>query len=120
MREEPRAGYPAEWLRGVLGLAVLRVVAGGPTYGYAIALALAEAGFGTIKGGTLYPLLGRFEAAGHVVAHWREGDGGPGRKYYEITDEGRELLHEQGRAWADFATQVARFVSEPHLEGPGR
>src|SRR5690625_7349935 len=53
--------YPSEWLRGVLELCVLRVLADGATYGYAIAAELAQAGLGEIKGGTLYPLLGRLE-----------------------------------------------------------
>ena len=35
---------PSEWLRGVLELCVLRAMADGPTYGYAIAADLA--GFG--------------------------------------------------------------------------
>lgn len=113
----PGSAFPSDWLRGVLGLAVLRVVAAGPTYGYAISLTLAEHGFGTIKGGTLYPLLGRFEEAGHIVARWREGDGGPGRKYYQITDSGRELLLSQGRAWSGFAAHVTAFVTTPLPEG---
>ena len=49
--------WPGEWMRGVLSLCVLRVVADGPTYGYAIAARLAEAGLGSVKGGTLYPIL---------------------------------------------------------------
>ena len=54
--------WPGDWLRGVLEIAVLRCLAdGGPSYGYAIALALEEAGLGQVKGGTLYPLLGRLE-----------------------------------------------------------
>lgn len=102
---------PSEWLRGVLGLAVLRIVADGPTYGYAISVALAEHGFGTIKGGTLYPLLGRFEQAGHVVAEWRQGDGGPGRKYYRITETGRSSLAAEGARWAAFVRGVSEFVT---------
>ena len=103
----------SEWLRGVLGLAVLRVVADGPTYGYAISLALSEAGFGEIKGGTLYPLLGRYEEAGHVTTQWREGEGGPGRKYYALTPSGLALLAEQGQAWSEFADRVSTFVTAP-------
>ena len=51
-RERPVA-WPTEWLRGALGVSVLHVGAGGPTHGYAIASALARAGFGAIKGRTL-------------------------------------------------------------------
>ena len=36
--------WPTEWLRGVLELAVLRTLADGPTYGYALASRLADEG----------------------------------------------------------------------------
>ncbi|MFF0903667.1 UNVERIFIED_CONTAM: hypothetical protein RF653_08315 [Kocuria sp. CPCC 205316] len=36
-------------------------MADGPTYGYAIAAELTQAGFGDLKGGTLHPLLVRPE-----------------------------------------------------------
>ena len=51
----------SEWLRGVLGLCVLRTMADGPAYGYAIAPEPAQAGLGDVKGGTLHPLLARLE-----------------------------------------------------------
>lgn len=48
---------PAEWVRAVLPLAVLSTVGHGETYGYAVAQHLKTAGLGTVKGGTLYPIL---------------------------------------------------------------
>jgi PadR family transcriptional regulator PadR len=105
--------WPGEWLRGVLPQAVLRVLDDGPTYGYAIAARLAAAGFGEIKGGTLYPLLGRLETAGHVSVEWRAGEGGPGRKYYEVTPSGRQHLAELTARWSRFAATVGRHL-DPH------
>ncbi len=104
-------GYPSDWLRGVLGVAALRIVADGPTYGYALAVRLADAGFGQIKGGTLYPLLGRFEEAGHVTTEWREGDGGPGRKFYAITPSGLAALAEQTERWLSFSHTVTALLT---------
>ncbi|WP_104177987.1 PadR family transcriptional regulator [Cryobacterium sp. Y50] len=98
--------WPAEWMRAALGLCVLRTLAPGPTYGYAIASALESAGFGVIKGGTLYPLLTRFEAAGWIAAEWRPGAGGPGRKYFALTDSGQHELSDQSGQWKLFATTV--------------
>jgi PadR family transcriptional regulator PadR len=94
---------PSEWLRGVLELGVLRTIAGGPSYGYAIAADLAEAGFGEIKGGTLYPLLARLERNDLVSVEWRAGEGGPGRKYYALTAAGRRTLDRDAREWRRFA-----------------
>ncbi|WP_129656893.1 PadR family transcriptional regulator [Rothia halotolerans] len=111
--------WPGEWLRGVLGFAVLRMLDDGPTYGYAIAARLEEAGFGTVKGGTLYPLLGRLEAAGSLTVQWRAGQGGPGRKYYSITEEGRRSLGEQAASWRRFA-EVVDGVLTGASATPGR
>ena len=59
--------WPGEWLRGVLDVCVLAVLAEGTTYGYAISARLDELGLGAVKGGTLYPLLTRLEQAGLVT-----------------------------------------------------
>jgi len=104
--------WPGEWLRGVLSLCTLRVLADGPTYGYDIAQRLADAGLGDIKGGTLYPLLGRLHAAGLLDEEWRPGDGGPGRKYYALTDAGRTHLHHEAVRWARFAELTQTFVTD--------
>ncbi|WP_309135155.1 PadR family transcriptional regulator [Cellulomonas sp.] len=107
----PTADWPGEWLRGVLTLCVLRVLADGPTYGYDIAQRLDAAGLGEVKGGTLYPLLGRLHTAGLVREEWRPGEGGPGRKYYELTDDGRARLGRDAVEWARFADLTRAFVT---------
>ena len=96
--------WPSEWLRGVLAVCVQRVLLDGPSYGYAITQRLEQAGLGAVKGGTLYPLLSRLEEAGHVEVEWRPGEGGPGRKYFALTDQGRQHTVELSRRWADFTT----------------
>lgn len=103
-------GWPGDWLRGVLGVCVLRVLAEGPTYGYAIGARLAGAGLGAPKGGTLYPLLTRFEQAGWVEVEWRAGEGGPGRKYYALTPAGYAHLDAQAARWARFAHLTTALV----------
>lgn len=97
---------PSEWLRGVLELCVLRVMADGPTYGYAIAARLSAAGFGDVKGGTLYPLLARLEKNQLVTVAWRGGEGGPGRKYFTLNDVGRAELDHGLALWRTFSTRV--------------
>jgi len=111
--------WPSEWLRGVLGVCVLRVLLDGPSYGYAITQRLAEAGLGDIKGGTLYPLLGRLEEAGHVEVEWRPGEGGPGRKYFALTTQGRREAAELATRWASFTT-TTRELTDGALAHPAR
>jgi len=102
--------WPSEWLRGVLEVAVLHALLDGPSYGYAIAGRLADAGFGEIKGGTLYPLLTRLESAGAVTIEWRACDGGPGRKYYALTPDGSDRARALADQWTRFAHVTTAFI----------
>lgn len=103
-------GLPTEWLRAVLPLVVLSTVANGETYGYAIAQQLHAAGLGTVKGGTLYPILNRLEDEGLLVSSWREGLGGPGRKFFALTQPGREHLQRRTTAWHEFTQRAAGLL----------
>ncbi|WP_165063867.1 PadR family transcriptional regulator [Marisediminicola senii] len=107
--------WPSEWLRGVLGVCVLRALLDGPSYGYAITRRLAAAGLGDVKGGTLYPLLARLEEARYVEVEWRAGDGGPGRKYFALTDQGRTHARSLAARWAAF-TAITRELTDGALE----
>ena len=113
--EPTSAAWPTEWLRGALNVCVLHVIAAGPTYGYAIASALTDAGLGSIKGGTLYPLLARLEEAGLVTVEWRAGDGGPGRKFYALTETGRAEHEARTAHWQAFAELTTSFIHHPAL-----
>jgi PadR family transcriptional regulator PadR len=103
--------WPGEWMRGVLSLCVLAVVAEGETYGYAVAQRLQSAGLGTVKGGTLYPVLTRLEQDGLVTSAWREGDGGPGRKFFGVTPAGRAALRERTGSWLVFAERATGLLT---------
>lgn len=101
-----------ELLRGVLPLCVLAVVAThGPTYGYAITRSLADAGLGTVKGGTLYPLLQRLEDDGLVTTSWHQGERGPSRRYYAVTDQGRVALADATSRWDAVTTAATTLVA---------
>ncbi len=107
--------WPAEWLRGVLSVSVLAIIAEGDTYGYAIAQRLDEAGLGRIKGGTLYPLLGRHEENGLIASRWQQGDGGPGRKVFSLTAGGRRELERLRADWAAFTAITGGLIGAPAM-----
>ncbi|MEM9130885.1 MAG: PadR family transcriptional regulator [Actinomycetota bacterium] len=102
---------PAPWLRGVLEPCLLGLLADGEAYGYELSTRLEEAGIGTVPGGSLYPALLRLEKRGLLTPQWRAGDGGPGRKYYALTAEGRRSLAHQRVAWAEFASAVTAVLT---------
>ena len=100
----------------MLDLCVLATLVEQERHGYGIASRLEEAGLARVQGGTLYPALARLQAAGHVTARWEQGERGPGRKYYALTDDGRELLREQGSAWIAFARTTEELIEPGGLD----
>ncbi|MFP3990480.1 PadR family transcriptional regulator [Streptomyces sp. E11-3] len=112
MTAPPAKDRRASWLKGVLDLLVLASLTDGESYGYEIAKTLAGAGLGQIKGGTLYPVLNRLEEAGLVAAEFRATEKGPGRRYYSLTEQGRQTLGEQGGLWLAFDTSVRSILAE--------
>ena len=100
----------AQWLRGVLDLCVLALLAEGESYGYELAQALERAGLGSIQGGSLYPVLLRLERSSLVSTEWRAGGSGPARKYYLLTPAGREKLARSTDDWSAFADAVGGIL----------
>jgi DNA-binding PadR family transcriptional regulator len=74
--------------RGILKLAVLKLLAEMPRHGYDLIRAVREKGWGS-GAGSVYPLLAALEKAGFVAGR-EEGD----RRIYELTEQGRQLLGE--------------------------
>jgi PadR family transcriptional regulator PadR len=103
--------WPPEWMRGVLTVCVLAIVASEETYGYAIAQRLHAAGLGTVKGGTLYPILTRLEHDGLVRSRWEAGDAGPGRKYFAVTPAGRRAARELTDDWIAFTGRATALMT---------
>jgi PadR family transcriptional regulator, regulatory protein PadR len=98
------------WVRGALELAVIAVLTEGDRHGYALAQRLADHGFGTVRGGALYPVLGRLEAQSAVRSGWQPGEGGPGRKVYSLTEAGRARLTADRLRWREFSAALDRLL----------
>lgn len=107
------------WTRAALPLCLLGVLATEEkSYGYALLSRLTDAGIDGVKAATLYPALTRLEEEGAVEIEWGAGEGGPGRKYYRITDKGRARLHHDRTAWTAFTTTVAALTEAGEHRAP--
>ncbi len=81
---------------------VLAILAEGDSYGYAILKRVRDLSGGALEwtDGMLYPVLHRLERAGHIESRWESAaDSGRRRKYYHVTDAGREQLADERRQW---------------------
>ena len=94
-----------ELMRGAGPVAVLKLLEGGPKYGYEMVTALAEQAQGVLDMGqsTLYPMLYNMESQGLIQASWREGQTGRQRKYYKLTASGKKRLVDSVEQWRALA-----------------
>ena len=95
----------AQMRKGVLEYCILLVIDGKPLYASDIIQSLKEAKMIVVEG-TLYPLLTRLKNAGLLAYRWEESTQGPPRKYYELTDNGREFLGELEGSWRELVDAV--------------
>ena len=94
--------------KGVLEMLVLKLICAKPAYGYELLseLKLSSQGRFSLKEGTLYPILTRQKNAGLLTYRWEESPQGPPRKYYSLTDKGREYLASLDEAWEELVGQI--------------
>lgn len=80
---------------------VLAILANGESYGYAILKRVGELSRGRLvwTDGMLYPVLHRLERLGQIEGRWASSESGRRRKYYRLTDRGRDQLAEQRLQW---------------------
>jgi len=100
----------AQMRKGILEYCILLVISGNSCYASDIIKKLKEARVIVVEG-TLYPLLTRQKNSGLLSYRWEESSQGPPRKYYELTDKGREYLSELDKSWDELVESV-KFIRE--------
>lgn len=100
-----------ELRRGVLGACVLALLELRPRFGLELVRDLAAADGLLTSDGTVYPLLSRLRDAGLVTSDWRDDEGERARRYYTITEEGRQSLKSFRADWAQFSATVGRVLN---------
>ena len=94
--------------KGVLEYCILSLLAKEDSYATSIISSLKAVNMIVVEG-TLYPLLIRQKNQGLLTYRWEESPQGPPRKYYSITDKGREQLAQMDEAWSDIITTIEKI-----------
>ena len=104
----------ADILRGYTDTIILRQLAGGDSYGYQINKRVAEISGGGLemKEATLYTAFRRLETAGYIRSYWGDEMSGARRRYYALTNEGREKLLQDCEAWQETKRLIDRLLEE--------
>lgn len=101
-----------EFLKGTLDMLILKVVALGPSHGYAISQRIQQISrdFFQIPQGSLYPALHRLEERGWLEAEWRDTETGREAKFYKLTRKGWKQLDAEILGWKQTAEAVSLIL----------
>jgi len=99
-----------QFKKGVLELCVLVVLCRKDFYGYELVQAISRNI--DIAEGTVYPILRRLTKEGYFKTYIQESKEGPARKYYQITEKGRQYEKELLAEWTRFVSGVATLIGK--------
>lgn len=100
----------AQMRKGILEYCILSILSRGDSYAPQIIAELKAAEMIVVEG-TLYPILTRQKNQGLLTYRWEESPQGPPRKYYSLTEEGREALAQLDESWDALVAQIANIRS---------
>lgn len=111
------SSHDPQLLKGSLSLLLLHLLSEKESYGYEVAQRLQAAGFADVLEGTVYPALTRLEREGRLATRLVASSSGPARKYYRLTDEGRQALESGREQWNRHVAAVQAVLSRPIPDG---
>ena len=87
-------------------MCLLSIIEEETSYGYEMVSKLRERGLDLASEGSIYPLLSRLQKQGMIEGYLVQSSAGPARKYYRMSDEGRETLDAWKRDWQAFRASI--------------
>lgn len=97
----------SDMVRGHIDTIILKLLLSGDKYGYEISKLVAKGSNGEyeLKEATMYSSLKRLEKDQDITAYWGNETQGGRRKYYCITEKGKQTYIENKQSW-DKAKQI--------------
>lgn len=104
--------FNRELVKGSTSLLLLQLLEEKDMYGYEIVKEMEKRSENAlqVKEGTLYPALHKLAKQELVEAYWSEQPKGPARKYYRITENGKEILEQKTKEWKSFVHAIDRVI----------
>ncbi|UNC92055.1 PadR family transcriptional regulator [Candidatus Contubernalis alkaliaceticus] len=99
-----------QFKKGVLELCILVLLEKQDRYGYELVQKISEQI--EISEGTVYPILRKLTKENYCTTYIQESSEGPARKYYKLTDQGHEYLHQLVDEWQEFSIGVSKLIKE--------
>src|SRR5262245_26090821 len=102
----------SDLLQGTLDVLILKIIALGPSHGYAIAQRLQQMSGDVlqVQQGSLYPALHRLEKRRWLRAEWAPSETGRDARFYSLTRLGRQQLDEQRANWERLSAAISGIL----------
>lgn len=111
IKEEINLKVNKELLKGSTTMLILNLLKDSNMYGYEMIKKLKEKSNDVfeLKEGTLYPILHGLEEKELITSYWDE-TGAKKRKYYSITEKGKNQLKERKEEWKIFSNGINQVL----------
>ena len=118
--DENKSAISADLIRGHINTIILRTLYERDKYGYEIIEEIEAKSHGqySLKQPTLYSALKRLESQGYINAYWKTDEVSQGgrRKYYTLTDSGREITERNQAEWEYSRTVIDNLISDRNFD----
>jgi len=92
--------------KGTLDIVILNLLAHGPCHGYEMVQRMKKIKGLKIREGNVYPILARLEEEKLVENYTEPSADGPPRKYFKLTDAGKEILEQMNGHWEQMIDSI--------------
>ena len=102
--------WDSQLRKGLLDFIILLYLQKKDFYGYELIRELKRVTDIELSEGTIYPLLNRLKKEDLISAKWVEMETGVPRKYYRITEKGRNALKDMQISWEQIVIAIKKLV----------
>ncbi len=117
---DSKSAISADLIRGHINTIILRTLYERDKYGYEIIEEIETRSHGqySLKQPTLYSALKRLESQSYINAYWKTDEVSQGgrRKYYTLTDSGREIAEKNQAEWEYSRTVIDSLISDKNFD----
>jgi len=108
----------SDLIRGHTDTIILAKLMSGDNYGYEINKAILQKTGGEyeLKEATLYTAFRRLEVAGNISSYWGDEQTGARRRYYSVTESGRDTYARLIREWGTAKEMIEKLIQNESEE----
>ena len=116
--EDKEHTISSDLIRGHINTIILRSLYDGDKYGYAIIEEIARKSHNQyqLKQPSLYSALKRLEKEGYITSYWGGTAGGGRRKYFSLTDQGKDIAERNLMEWEYSRTVIDSLISDKDFD----